>query len=109
MVHIANYRHLVPGVSVIKMLSLYEFAPKGRDFATVVRIREGLYYRGYFKRKCMRILPVHRKLSLLERFPYERGVRMERFDCTVLESYLSSWGSIEPYAFKTSLFILWIL
>ena len=34
---------------------------------------------------------------------------MERFDCTVLEIYLSSWGSIEPYAFKTSLFILWIL
>ena len=44
----------------------------------------------------------------MERCPYERGVHMERFDCTVLESYLS-WGSIEPYAFKTSLFILWIL
>ena len=34
---------------------------------------------------------------------------MERFECTVLESYLSSWGSVEPYAFKTSLINLWIL
>ena len=78
MVHTANYRHLVPGVSVIKTLSLYEFAPKGWDLATVVRIREGPYYRGYCKRKCMRILSVLRKLSVLERCPSERLVRMER-------------------------------
>ena len=48
MVHTANYRHLVPGVHIINRLSLYEFAPKGRDFVSVVRIREGPYYRGFF-------------------------------------------------------------
>ena len=37
-----------PRVSIIKRLSLYEFAPKGRDIVSVVRIREGLYYRGIF-------------------------------------------------------------
>ena len=38
MVHNANYRHLVPRV---KRLSLYVlFASKGRDFVSVVRIRE---------------------------------------------------------------------
>ena len=26
---------------------------------SVVRIREGAYYRGFFKKKCMRILSVH--------------------------------------------------
>ena len=26
----------------------FEFAPKGRDFVSVVRIREGPYYRGFF-------------------------------------------------------------
>ena len=70
MVHTANYRHLVPGVSVIKKLSLCKFASMGRDFAIVVGIREGPYYRSYFNRKCMRILSVHRKLSVLERCPY---------------------------------------
>ena len=48
MVHTANYRHLVPGVSVIKGLRLYGFAPKGRDFVSVVRVREGAHYRGFF-------------------------------------------------------------
>ena len=52
MVRTANYRHLVPGVSIIKRLSFYEFAPEGRDFVSVVRAREGPYYRGFFKRKC---------------------------------------------------------
>ena len=49
-VHTANYRHPVPGVAVIKRLtlSLYRFAPKGRDFVSVVRIREGPYYKGFF-------------------------------------------------------------
>ena len=37
-----------PRVSIIKRLSWYEFAPKGRDIVSVVRIREGLYYRGIF-------------------------------------------------------------
>ena len=32
----------------------------------------------------MRILSVRRKLSALESCPYQRGVRMERFDCIVL-------------------------
>ena len=36
---------LVPGVSVTKRLILYEFAPKGWDFVSVVRIREGLFTR----------------------------------------------------------------
>ena len=43
--HTANYRHLVPGwspgKSVIKRLSLYEFAPKDWDFVPFDRIREG--------------------------------------------------------------------
>ena len=38
-----------PGVSVIERLSLYEFSPKGRDFVSVVRIREGPYYRGFLE------------------------------------------------------------
>ena len=75
MVRTANYRHLVPGVSIIKRLSFYEFAPEGRDFVSVVRVREGPYYRGFFKRKCVRILSVQRKLSTLERCPY-REVRV---------------------------------
>ena len=28
------------------------------------------YYRGFFKKKCMRILSVHGKLSVIERCPY---------------------------------------
>ena len=37
---------------------------------SVVRIREAPYYRGFFKKKCMRILSVHGKLSVIERCPY---------------------------------------
>ena len=33
---------------------------------SVVRIREGPYYRGFFKKKCMRILSVHGKLCETE-------------------------------------------
>ena len=44
--HTANYRYLVPGVSVIKRLSLYKFVPEGRDFVSVVRIREVSVWRG---------------------------------------------------------------
>ena len=35
-------------VSVIKRLSLYEITLRGRDFVSVVRIRESRYYRGFF-------------------------------------------------------------
>ena len=41
--------------------------PPGAEIVSVVRIREGPYYRGFFKKKCMRILSVHRKLSVIER------------------------------------------
>jgi len=34
----------------------------------------------------MRILPVHRKLSVLERCPYCGDVRMERFGCRCANS-----------------------
>ena len=60
-------RHLITAVSVIKRLSLYEFTLWGRDLVSVVRIRESPYYRGFFKRKCMRILSRHWKLSVIER------------------------------------------
>ena len=43
MVHTANYRHLVPGVSVRKRLNLYEFSSRGRDL--IFFFREGPYYR----------------------------------------------------------------
>ena len=43
MVHTANYRHLVPGVAVIKRLSLYKFAPKGRDFLTPLSVLERVF------------------------------------------------------------------
>ena len=32
----------------------------------------------------MRILLVHRRLSVIERCPYKRGVRTERFNCSLL-------------------------
>ena len=51
MVHTANYRHPVRGVAVIKRLILYKFAPEGRDFVSVVRIREDPYFRGFFLEK----------------------------------------------------------
>ena len=35
-------------MSVIKRLALYEFAPKGRDLVSVVHIKEGPYYGGFF-------------------------------------------------------------
>ena len=48
-------RHLITVVSVIKRLSLYEITLWGRDFMSVVRIRESRYYGGFFVRKYMRI------------------------------------------------------
>ena len=45
-------------VSVLKRLSLYELTLWGRDLVSVVRtIREGPYYRVFFYRECMGILP----------------------------------------------------
>ena len=82
MVHTANYRHLVPGVSVIKGLRLYKFAPKGRDFVSVVRDREGAYYRGFFRGN------VSEFCWYVGNCPYWRGVRMERFDCIYIYLYL---------------------
>ena len=43
----------------------------------------------FFKKICMRILSVHGKLSVIERCPYQRGVRMERFDCIDIHSHLA--------------------
>ena len=70
MVDTANYRHLVPGVSVIKGLHLYEFAPKGRDFVFVVCVREGAYYRGFFRGN------VWEFCWYVGNCPYWRGVRI---------------------------------
>ena len=67
---LCNYHHLTTGVSAIKRLRLYVFALWGRDLVSVVRIRESPYYRGFFKRKYVRILLGHRKLSIIERCPY---------------------------------------
>ena len=62
---------LISTVSVIKRLSLYEFALWGQDLVSVVRIRESPYYRGFFfYSKYMRILSGHWKLSVIERCPY---------------------------------------
>ena len=43
-------RRLITVVSVIKRLSLYEINLWGRDFVSVVRIRESRYYGGFFKK-----------------------------------------------------------
>ena len=64
MVHTANYRHLVPWVSVIKRLSLYEFAPKGRDLVSVVLIREGPYYRGFLEEMYENFVGPHGEVRL---------------------------------------------
>ena len=77
--------HQITTVSVIKRLSLYEFTLWGLDLVSVVRIREGPYYRGFsFKENnYMRMLSEHWKLSLievsiLERCPY-REVQLYMF------------------------------
>ena len=49
----------------------------------VVRVIEGLFYRGYFYKECMGIFVGPSELSILERCPYWRGVRKERFNCTI--------------------------
>ena len=43
-----NNHHLITGVNAIKRLRLYVFALWGQDLVSVVRIREGPYYRGFF-------------------------------------------------------------
>ena len=89
-----------PGVSVMKRLSLYEFAPKGQDFVSVVRIREGPYYRGFFRGKCMsRVWQIqetvrNRQVSVLERYPY-REFRLY-YKTTVLISSLPLNCRVDP-------------
>ena len=78
-------RHLITAASVIKRLRLYEFTTlRGRDFVFVVRIRESRYYGGFFLKKIYENMSGHWKLSVIERSPYQRGVRTERFDCILL-------------------------
>ena len=63
-------RHLITVVSVIKRLSLYEITLWGRDFVSVVRIRESRYYGGFFLKKIYENFSEHWKLSVIERSPY---------------------------------------
>ena len=68
-------RHLITIVSVIERLSLYEFTLWGRDFVSIVCIRESRYYGGYFLKKIyenfVRTLEAvrNREESILERCP----------------------------------------
>ena len=61
-------------MSIIKRLSLYEFASRGQDFVSLVLIREGPYYRGFSVLEEMyENFSVHRKLSVIESCPYRGG------------------------------------
>ena len=62
-------RHLITVVSVIKRLNLYEITLWGRDFVSVVRIKESRYYGGFFK-KIYENFSGHWKLSVIERSRY---------------------------------------
>ena len=62
----------------MKRFSLYELSLWGRDFVSVVRIREGPYCRGYFYKECTGIFPRPSELSVLERCPYNREVSVRR-------------------------------
>ena len=62
-------RHLITVVSVIKRLSLYEITLWGRDFVSVVSIRESRYYGGFLK-KIYENFSGHWKLSVIERSRY---------------------------------------
>ena len=72
-------RHLITVVSVIKRLSLYEITLWGRDFVSVVRIRESRYYGVFFFKKThenfVRTLETvcNREESVLERCPYREN------------------------------------
>ena len=46
--------------------------------------RESVLQRVFFKRKYRRILSAHWKLSVIQMCPYQRGVRTERFDCSLV-------------------------
>ena len=59
----------------VKRLRLYEFTLRGRDFESVVRIRESLYYRGFLLKKIYENFIGTLELSVIERCPY-RGVRL---------------------------------
>ena len=68
-------RHLITVVFVIKRFSLYQFTLWGRDFVSVVRIRESRYYGDFFFKKThenfVRTLETvcNREESVLERCP----------------------------------------
>ena len=67
--------HLITVVSVIKRLSLYESTLWGRDFVSVVRIRESVLWRFFFNKiyeNCRGTLETdrNREESVLERCPY---------------------------------------
>ena len=94
MVDTANYRHLVPGVSVIKGLHLYEFAPKGRDFVFVVCVREGAYYRGFFRGN------VWEFCWYVGNCPYWRGVRI---------SEVSVWRGSTVFIFFSIYFFIYFI
>ena len=75
-IHLIGIRHSPDHRRVrhkgVKFIWIYSLVP---DLVSVVRIRESPYYRGSFKRKYMRILSGHWKLSVIERCPY-REVRL---------------------------------
>ena len=65
--------YTVTGLSIIKKLTLYEFALWGRDTGSVVPIREGLCYKGFNSRHrsgTYGILAGQRELSVTERCPF---------------------------------------
>ena len=62
-------------MSVIKRLILYEFTLWGQDSASVIRIRESPYYRGFLKKIHDNFVETletvrNREVSVLERCPY---------------------------------------
>ena len=58
---------------------------------SVVRIREGPYYTGYFLRKHLRILSGHRKLSVIYRGVRIRKVSVKRGSTVLANVY--SYGN----------------
>ena len=67
--------------TISRTVNSLEFSPKGQDYGSVVRIRDGPYYRCFFRGNVWEFCR-YIGLSVLERCPYKRGVRMERFHCT---------------------------
>ena len=80
--------HLITAVSVINRLILYEFTLWGQDLASVIRIRESPYYRGFFKKIYDNFVETletvrNREVSVLERCPY-REVPLYFFSSSIL-------------------------